>query len=87
MRTPLLAPVEAELKKGGAVLMEPEDVADAIAKQVFGCRGGQVFLPASVGRVSMLRGLPNWVQESVRTGVSRGITESVKAGGSNVGLV
>jgi hypothetical protein len=85
VRTPLLASVEAELKKRGAVVMEPEDVAEAIVKQVFGCTGGQVFLPASAGRVSLLRGLPNWVQEGVRAGVSKGITESVKARGLNVG--
>ncbi|KAH6642453.1 hypothetical protein C7974DRAFT_301908 [Boeremia exigua] len=81
VRTPLLAPVEAELKKRAAIVMEPEDVADAIAKQVFECRGAQVFLPASAGRTSLIRALPNWMQERIRLGVSKTLTDSVKIGG------
>ncbi|KAF1923778.1 dehydrogenase/reductase SDR family member 8 precursor [Didymella exigua CBS 183.55] len=81
VRTPLLAPVEQELKKRGAVIMEPTDVADAVAKQVFSCRGAQVFLPGTAGKIAWIRALPNWVQERVRTGVSRTITESVEIGG------
>lgn len=81
VRTPLIAPVEAEIKKRGAVIMEPEDVADAVVKQVFGCRGAQVFVPESAGKSSLIRALPNWVQERIRLGVSRTITESVEVGG------
>lgn len=76
--------MEAELKKRGAAIMEPDDVAEAVVKQVFGCRGGQVFLPQSASKVSLLRGLPNWVQEAVRLGTSKGIVDSVKAGGMKV---
>lgn len=81
MRTPLIAPVEAEIKKRGAEIMEPEDVAKAIVKQVFDCRGAQVFLPQSAGKSSWIRALPNWMQEGIRMGVSKTITESVKVGG------
>ncbi|KAF2633503.1 NAD(P)-binding protein [Macroventuria anomochaeta] len=81
VRTPLLAPVEAELKKRGVVVIEPEDVADAVLKQVFSCRGAQVFVPASAGKSSLVRALPNWLQESVRKGVSKTITKSVGVGG------
>ncbi|KAJ4340848.1 hypothetical protein N0V87_002202 [Didymella glomerata] len=81
VRTPLLVPVEQELKKRGAVVMEPADVADAVAKQIFSCQGAQVFLPSSAGRSALIRALPNWMQESIRMGVARTITESVKIGG------
>ena len=81
VRTPLLAPVAAELEKRGAVIIEPVEVADAVVAQVLGARGGQVFVPGSAGKVSLLRALPNWVQEGVRKGVSKTITESVNVGG------
>jgi short-subunit dehydrogenase len=79
VRTPLLAPVADELAQRGAVIIEPEDVADAIVNQVLRCAGAQVFVPGSAGKVSLLRALPNWVQEQVRSGVSRTITESARA--------
>lgn len=69
------------MKKRGTVLIEPAEVADAVAKQVLGCRGAQVFMPGSASKISLLRALPNWVQEGVRGGASRTITESVKIGG------
>ncbi|KAJ4336933.1 hypothetical protein N0V95_008482 [Ascochyta clinopodiicola] len=66
VRTPLLAPVEAELKKGGAAVSEPSEVADAVVKQVLSASGGQIFVPSAGSRISLLRALPNWVQERVR---------------------
>ena len=42
------------------------------------CSGGQVILPSAADKVSMLRGLPNWVQESFRSGVSKTVYNSVK---------
>lgn len=77
VRTPLLAPVEAELQQRGAAIIEPDLVADEIVAAITSCRGGQVFLPKGVGKVSLLRGLPNWVQERVRRGVGETIGESV----------
>jgi hypothetical protein len=71
--------VADELAQRGAVIIEPEDVADAIVNQVLRCAGAQVFVPGSAGKVSLLRALPNWVQEQVRSGVSRTITESARA--------
>lgn len=80
VRTPLLAPVEEELEKRNAVVIEPSVVADTVAERVFGCTGGQVFLPGSIGRISALRGWSNWVQERIRDGVSKTIYGSVAAG-------
>jgi all-trans-retinol dehydrogenase (NAD+) len=70
--------VEEELKKQGAVIIEPTLVADTIVDRIVSCSGGQVFLPSSVSTASMLRGLPNWMQESVRSGASKAIYNSVK---------
>ncbi|KAF1363971.1 NAD(P)-binding protein [Lizonia empirigonia] len=81
VRTPLIEPVADELAKRGAVMIEPEEVADAVVAQVLSCKGAQVFVPRSAGKISLLRALPNWVQEGVRKGVSKTITESVAVGG------
>ncbi|KAJ4369743.1 hypothetical protein N0V83_005506 [Neocucurbitaria cava] len=56
VRTPLLGPVEQELQRRGSEVLEPEEVADRVVEAVRGCRGGQVFLPKSVGKISALRG-------------------------------
>lgn len=77
VRTPLLGPVEQVLRERGSAVLEPQDVADKVVERVLACEGGQVFLPEGVGRVSLLRGVPNWVQERVRDGVSRTIYGSV----------
>lgn len=78
VRTPLLGPVEQELKQRGSVILEPTDVADAVSAQIESCRGGQVFLPKSIAKVSLLRGVPNWLQETVRMGVTKTISDSAK---------
>jgi all-trans-retinol dehydrogenase (NAD+) len=71
VRTPLIASFEKELRKAGQVILEPPVVADAIAGAVFGCTGGQVFLPRGMAYVSWLRGAPNWVQEGLRGGLAK----------------
>jgi all-trans-retinol dehydrogenase (NAD+) len=76
VRTPLLGPLEAELNQRGSAIIEPEVVADAVVSRILGCTGGQVFLPSSINRVSALRGLPNWLGESVRGGVTQTIYNS-----------
>lgn len=77
-RTPLIAPVEEELRRGGAAISAPSEIADAVVKSILSCRGGQLCLPDRRGTVSVLRGLPNWVQEQVRDGVSQTILQSIK---------
>ena len=47
-------------------LMEPNVVSDAVLKQIFSARGGQIILPERLYFVSMLRAFPNWVQELLR---------------------
>jgi all-trans-retinol dehydrogenase (NAD+) len=77
-RTPLIAPVEQELRRRGAAISEPSEVADAVANSIFSCRGGQVFLPAGGSNVGLVRGLPNWLQEHARDGVSKTVLDSIK---------
>ena len=77
-RTPLIAPVEQELRRRGTTIIEPSDVADAVVDGIFSCRGGQVFLPAGMGKSTLLRGLPNWLQEKTRDDFSKTLLDSIK---------
>jgi len=70
--------LEAALKSQGAETIEPAAVADAIVDRIVSCTGGQICLPNSAGKASLLRGLPNWIQESARSGPSKLIFNSVK---------
>ena len=78
VRTPLLGPVEQELKQQGTVTIKPTRVADVIVERILSCSGGQIFLPSGASKASMLRGLPNWVQESVRSRTSKTVYNSVR---------
>jgi all-trans-retinol dehydrogenase (NAD+) len=71
VRTPLLTPLQDELQKGGEPILEPAVVADAVVESVMSCSGRQVMLPSSSSRASLVRALPNWVQENVRSSVSK----------------
>jgi all-trans-retinol dehydrogenase (NAD+) len=84
IRTPLLKPVIAELEARGSPVMEPEDVVDRIVERILACKGGQVFLPESVRWASMLRGAPNWLQDSVRSKTGKTIMDSSKAAGKEL---
>lgn len=70
-RTPLIASFEDELKKRGASIIEPTVVADSIIKSIVSCSGGQVMLPSDVSKITYVRGLPNWLQESLRNSISK----------------
>jgi all-trans-retinol dehydrogenase (NAD+) len=78
VRTPLLKPVENELRQRGSVMIEPEEVADKVVSKILACRGGQVFLPESAAQASILRGAPNWLQEWFRNGTARTFSRSVE---------
>lgn len=78
VRTPLLGPLEPALRSQGSEIIEPAAVADTIVDRIVSCTGGQICLPNSAGKASLLRGLPNWIQESVRSEPSKLIFNSVK---------
>lgn len=49
----------------------PEVVADAVVNQLFSGYGAQIVIPSKLAAVSLVRGLPIWVQERFRNGLSR----------------
>ena len=51
-------------------IMTPQVVSDAICKQILTQTSGQVMLPASQSVASLVRAMPTWMQEGVRTFVS-----------------
>lgn len=46
--------------------LEPEQVSDAVVKQVLTGRSAQLCIPSSLGFSAVLRALPNWLQEKMR---------------------
>lgn len=52
------------MKRAGANLLEPEDVADAIVKQIVAAKSGQIVL--GPGITPKIRAFPMWLQEIVR---------------------
>lgn len=51
-------------------IMTVQTVADAICKQVLTQNSGQVILPSHHSNASLVRALPTWMQEGVRTTAS-----------------
>lgn len=56
--------VQAGLKKIGAKLLEPEDVAAAMVKHILAARSGQLILGPGIS--SKVRAFPLWMQELLR---------------------
>ncbi|VVT49153.1 uncharacterized protein SAPINGB_P002129 [Magnusiomyces paraingens] len=46
--------------------LEPEDVANAVIKQVLLGKSAQICIPSSLGFSALIRALPNWIQERIR---------------------
>lgn len=47
-----------------------DEVADCVVDQLYSGYGAQLVVPSSMRWVSLLRGLPGWLQESMRDTVS-----------------
>ncbi|CAI7598488.1 unnamed protein product [Penicillium pancosmium] len=65
VKTPLIK----KLMQSGALkghLLEPEEVAEAILKQLRSTFGAQIFLPSNFWILSLVRGAPSWIQERIR---------------------
>ncbi|KAF2491553.1 NAD(P)-binding protein [Lophium mytilinum] len=67
---------QSTLEGNGATILTKEAVAEAVVEQVFSCRGGQLVIPGRVGWMTMMKGLPNWAQEVLRDGGSRGVMDA-----------
>ncbi|OJI89980.1 hypothetical protein ASPTUDRAFT_25576 [Aspergillus tubingensis CBS 134.48] len=70
--TPMIKP----LTKGGARFKRPvlavETVSHAISQQILSGKSGQIILPGKLWWLSLLRGFPTWLQESIRGSSSQG---------------
>ncbi|KAL1638851.1 hypothetical protein SLS58_008556 [Diplodia intermedia] len=72
--TKLIADFEEHLKKRKkpVPLLQPQDVAAVIVKQILSGKSGQVFIPESTSLlIPLVRGLPTWLQEFLRDSVAR----------------
>jgi all-trans-retinol dehydrogenase (NAD+) len=65
-RTGLVKGYEGHLEKTQGKLMTPEYVAKQIVDQIVSCQGGQIIIPKSMWTGSLVRGMPNWMQEFAR---------------------
>lgn len=69
IRTPLIATVTSK-KDFKDFVLEPDTVAEAVVEQVLSGYGAQLILPGRYNMVSLLRGLPSWLQEGMRNSVA-----------------
>ncbi|OGM48815.1 short-chain dehydrogenases/reductase [Aspergillus bombycis] len=71
VQTPMISDLTQHRSQFGQPIMTPEKVSQAVVKQLVNGNGGQVVLPSSHSFASMLRGLPNWIQERLRDNASQ----------------
>ncbi|KAF2811653.1 NAD(P)-binding protein [Mytilinidion resinicola] len=74
--TALTASWQSTLEGNGATILKKEKIAEAVVEQVLSCKGGQLLIPGRVGWMTMLKGLPNWVQEVLRDRGSEGVMDA-----------
>jgi len=73
VRTKLISSYASSLSRSGALVIEPETVANAIIRQIMSGKSGQIILPAWMGAASGARGWPTWVQEILRDTTARDV--------------
>jgi all-trans-retinol dehydrogenase (NAD+) len=71
--TKLASPFMRNLKQKKRPIMDPQTVADATVQQILSGKSGQICLPKRMGRGSLVRGLPWWIQEVVRDGTKHDV--------------
>ena len=64
--------IQAGLKRVGARLLEPEDVAEAMVKQIIAAKSGQLILGPQLA--PKVRALPLWLQEVIRDSQANVVT-------------
>lgn len=58
-------------------MVEPEDIADEVVKQLYSGNSGALYLPRPImGMLVGLKGLPHWLQEFFRLMLSRGAMDA-----------
>ncbi|CAG8144580.1 unnamed protein product [Penicillium olsonii] len=70
VRTPMITMLTDQGSNFKQPIMTPQVVADAICKQILTQRSGQILLPKSQSIASVVRAMPFWLQEAVRTHAS-----------------
>lgn len=50
--------------------VDPDHLAGLIVDQIYSGYGAQLVVPPNLGWVSVVRGLPTWLQENIRDGVT-----------------
>ena len=78
VRTPMIQTL-IDNKKFEDSVVEPEDIAQAIAKQLYSGYGSQIIIPPSLKWVSLARGFPSWLQEGMRDSVSKTLLKAHSA--------
>ncbi|KAJ5888594.1 hypothetical protein N7495_008635 [Penicillium taxi] len=71
VRTPMIQSITDREAHSRQPIMDPQVVSEAICRQIITQSSGQVFLPKSVSSTSFLRAMPFWMQEGLRSFVSR----------------
>ncbi|KAJ5359829.1 hypothetical protein N7517_009020 [Penicillium concentricum] len=67
VRTPMIKMLTDHEAHFSQPIMTPQDVSEAICKQILTQTSGQIILPASQSAASLVRAMPTWMQEGVRT--------------------
>ncbi|CAL5865874.1 uncharacterized protein PFLUO_LOCUS80 [Penicillium psychrofluorescens] len=70
VRTPMIKVLTDNEAHFRQPIMTPQIVSDAICKQILTQNSGQVVLPGHASGVKLVRALPTWMQEGVRSLVS-----------------
>jgi all-trans-retinol dehydrogenase (NAD+) len=68
-RTRLITSIEQEIQGTKQPIMDPEDVAQAMVKQIISARSGQILLGPSLA--TAIRAFPMWLQEIIRDGLGQ----------------
>ncbi|KAJ5248604.1 hypothetical protein N7468_000055 [Penicillium chermesinum] len=67
VRTPMIKMLTDHESKFGQPIMTVQKVSDAIVHQIVSQNSGQVVLPASKSVARLVRAMPTWMQETVRS--------------------
>ncbi len=70
--TNMTAPFSKEIVGSSGPMMKPEDISNAVLKQIYSRKGSQLFVPEDKSTLSFMRVLPSWVQHGILDAVSRG---------------
>lgn len=71
-KTRLTSSIREGLKQARQPIMDPEDVAEAMIKQIIAARSGRILLGPSLA--TAIRAFPIWLQEIIRDGMGQIVT-------------